>query len=55
MNERDYLLSVDRKNRYEIQPGFEPGSSEFQLDALTTELLELSGIGAENMMFHLDS
>ena len=29
------------KKDIEIQPGLEPGSSEFQLDALTNELLEL--------------
>ena len=34
------------------KPGFEPGSSRFLSDALTTELLELSGSGAEDMMFH---
>ena len=33
----------------EIQPGFEPGSSEFRSDALTNEPLELCrGIGAED-------
>ena len=30
-----------RKKDIEIQPGFKPGSSEFQSDALTNELLEL--------------
>ena len=29
------------KKDIEIQPGFEPGSSEFRSDALTNELLEL--------------
>ena len=29
------------KEDIEIQPGFEPGSSEFRSDALTNELLEL--------------
>ena len=29
------------KSEFEIQPGFERGSSDCQLDALTTELLEL--------------
>ena len=28
------------KEAIEIQPGFEPGSSEFRSDALTNELLE---------------
>ena len=30
-----------KKKDIEIQPGFRPGSSEFQSDALTNELLEL--------------
>ena len=29
------------KKDIDIQPGFEPGSSEFRSDALTNELLEL--------------
>ena len=35
------------KKDIEIQPGFEPGSSEFRSDALTNELLEL-WFGAED-------
>ena len=38
------------KKHLRSKPGFKPGSSEFQSDALTTELLELSGTGAEDMM-----
>ena len=34
------------KKDIEIQPGFEPGSSEFRSDALTNELVEL-WLGAE--------
>ena len=34
-------IAVLKGKETEIQPGLEPGSSELQSDALTTELLEL--------------
>ena len=39
----NYPLYVAKKD-IEIQPGFEPGSSEFRSDALTNELLELGSV-----------
>ena len=45
--------TIGHDRRYKItkiQPGLELWSSEFQSKALTTELLELSGSGAEDIL-----